>query len=380
VPSTSLPAQNQVDGDYVDEIGAPTTALTPRKRAVQLPIIDGFLWLVRIAAVLMIVIGAGNSLTSGRLSGQQWRDLVVFGIAQGSIYALIALGYTMVYGVLRFINFAHGEVFMVGAMTGFFVSDGLADTGLWQDYPFVALFFVLLCCMAASTVVALLLDRVCYRPLRGLPRLIPFITAIGASFFLQYAVAGLFGTSVKSYPHIEALDGALSYGGFRIQKVHLLVIAAALVMMLALYLYVEKTRAGRAMRAVSEDQEIARLMGIDVDRTIARVFAVGGAMAGAAGLLFALVFENVQFRTGFLPGIKAFTAAVLGGIGNIPGAMLGGLVLGSVESLGPSLVLSGLDIPSAHQLKDVVAFSVLVLVLIFRPTGLLGERVSDERA
>jgi branched-chain amino acid transport system permease protein len=351
------------------------------KRAVQLPIIDGFLWLVRIAAVVVIAWGAFNSLTSGRLSFEQWRNLVVVGIAQGSVYALIALGYTMVYGVLRFINFAHGEVFMIGAMTGYFVTDALSDTVLWRDYVWGALVIALVCCMATSTVVALLLERVCYRPLRGLPRLIPFITAIGASFFLQYAVAGLFGTQVKAYPNVEPLDGTIDLLGLiPIQKVHLLVIVAALLMMVGLYLYIEKTRAGKAIRAVAEDQEIARLMGINVDRTIAQVFAIGGALAGAAGLLFGLVFENVFFRTGFLPGIKAFTAAVLGGIGNIAGAVAGGLTLGSVESLGPSLILAGYDIPSPNQLKDVVAFSVLVLVLIFRPTGLLGERLSEERA
>ena len=347
------------------------------RRVLQLPVVDGFLWLVRILAVVLIAVGAFNSLTSARLSGQQWRDLVVFGIAQGSIYALIALGYTMVYGVLRFINFAHGEVFMIGAMTGYFVSRALSRTLLWEAQPFLALFIVLICCMTASALVAMLLERVAYRPLRGSPRLIPFITAIGASFFLQYAVAGLVGTDVKSYPSVDALSGSLTIGGVRILKVHLLVIVAALVMMAGLYLYVEKTKAGRSMRAVAEDQEIARLMGINVNRTIARVFVVGGAMAGAAGLLFGLVFQNVHFFSGFLPGIKAFTSAVLGGIGNIVGAMLGGLTLGSVESLGPSLVLVGLDIPSAHQLKDVVAFSTLVLVLIFRPTGILGERVSE---
>ncbi|MGH3648763.1 MAG: branched-chain amino acid ABC transporter permease [Micromonosporaceae bacterium] len=349
------------------------------KRAFQLPLVDGFLWLVRIAAIVVIVVGAYGSLTSARLSGQQWRDLVVFGLAQGSVYALIALGYTMVYGVLRFINFAHGEVFMIGALTGFFVSDGLARTSLWLAQPFVALFIVLICCMTVSALVALLLERVAYRPLRGLPRLVPFITAIGASFFLQYTIAGLFGRGVKAYPDVPVLSGSFMFLGFRILRVHLLVISVAVVMMIGLYLYIEKTQAGRAMRAVSEDQETARLMGIDVDRTIARVFAVGGGLAGAAGLLFGLVFQNVNFFSGFLPGIKAFTAAVLGGIGHPIGAMLGGLTLGSVESLGPSLVLVGLDIPSAHQLKDVVAFSVLVLVLIFRPSGILGERVSEER-
>lgn len=349
------------------------------KRAIQLPLVDSFLWLVRIAAIVIIVVGAYNSISSARLSGQQWRDLMVFGIAQGSVYALIALGYSMVYGVLRFINFAHGEVFMIGAMTGYFVSTGLASTPFWLAQPVLALLITLACCMTVSALLAMLLERVAYRPLRGLPRLIPFITAIGASFFLQYAVATLFGVGIKSYPAVPILQGSVTIPGFRIQKVHLVVIVVAVAMMVGLYLYLEKTRAGKAMRAVSEDQEIARLMGIDVDRTIARVFAVGGAMAGAAGLLFGLVFQNVHFFAGFLPGIKAFTAAVLGGIGNPVGAMLGGLVLGSVESTGPSLVLFGLGIPAAHQLKDVVAFAVLVLVLIFRPTGILGERVSEER-
>ena len=349
------------------------------KRAFQLPIVDGFLWLVRIAAIALILVGAFRSIASERLSGQQWRDLVVFGIAQGSVYALIALGYTMVYGVLRFINFAHGEVFMIGAMTGYFVTDGLARTALWEAAPFVSLFIALICCMTVSALVALLLERVAYRPLRGAPRLIPFITAIGASFFLQYTMASLFGTSVKAYPEVEVLSGSFTFLGFRVLRVHLLVIVAALLIMAGLYLYVEKTKAGKAMRAVAEDQETAKLMGINVDRTIARVFGIGGAMAGAAGLLFGLVFQNVHFLSGFLPGIKAFTAAVLGGIGNIPGAAVGGLTLGMVESMGPSLVLVGLAIPAAHQLKDVVAFVTLVLVLIFRPTGILGERVSEDR-
>lgn len=349
------------------------------KRA-RLSTVDAVLWIIRIAAIVGIVWGAFFSLTGGRLSIGDWRDLVVIGISQGSIYVLIALGYTMVYGVLRFINFAHGEVFMVGAMTGYFVSDALAGTFLWRDYAVLALLIVLLCCMATSTAVALVLERVCYRPLRGLPRLIPFITAIGASFFLQYAMAGLVGVDEKHYPRVEMLRGSLSFPGFSIRKTDLLVIIVATLVMLGLYLYVEKTRAGKAMRAVAEDQEIARLMGINVDRTIARVFAVGGTLAGAAGLLYGLSFQNVNFSTGFIPGIKAFTAAVLGGIGNIPGAMLGGLTLGTAESLGPSLVLTGHGIPSAHQLKDLVAFSVLVLVLIFRPSGLLGERVTEDRA
>jgi branched-chain amino acid transport system permease protein len=349
------------------------------KRVRRLTGIDIFLWVVRIAAVVFIVIGSVSSLTSGRLSAQQWRDLFVFGIAQGSVYALIALGYTMVYGVLRFINFAHGEVFMVGGMIGYVVASPLSRTNLWTEQPIVSVAIVLLAAMAASTGVAVLLERVAYRPLRGAPRLVPFITAIGASFFLQYAIAGLFGTGFKSYPAIEGLKGSLEFAGFRVLKTQALVIGLAVLAMGLLYLFIERTRAGRAIRAVSEDQETARLMGINVDRTISMVFAVGGAMAGVAGVMYGIVFGQIYFFSGFVPGIKAFTAAVLGGVGNLGGAFVGGMTLGGVESIGPSLVLTGLGIPSANQLKDVFAFITLVLVLIFRPTGILGERLSEER-
>ncbi len=351
-----------------------------RWSARRIDFVTVVLWLVRIAAVIVVIWGAYFSLTGGRLTVVQWRGLVLAGIAQGSVYALIALGYTMVYGVLGFINFAHGEVFMSGAMVGFVAADALARHGVWNSQPVLSLLIVLAVSMAVSTFVAVLLERVAYRPLRGAPRLIPLITSIGASFFLQYTFRGLFGPGIKTYPSVDVLQGQVSLLGVGVVKTQALTIVAAFAMMLGLYQFVERTKTGRAMRAVAEDKEIAALMGVDVDRTIVTTFAVGGAMAGAAGLLWALVFRSVFFFTGFLPGIKAFTAAVLGGIGNIVGAMIGGLLLGVFEALGPSMVLTGLGIPSAHQLKDVVAFTALVMVLIFRPSGVLGERLAEERA
>ncbi len=363
---------------------AETVKVTAR-RSVQLPFVDAFLWLIRIAALVALFWGAFRSL-SGRglvtLSSAQWRDNVVSGLSVGSVYALIALGYTMVYGVLRFINFAHGEVFMSGTMVGYFVAQALSGTGLWDgNMIFLALLIVLLSSMATATLIAMLLERVAYRPLRGKPRLIPFITAIGASFFLQYTFAGLFGVGVKNYPQVTQLSGRIGVSGLNfLLKTQAIVIVAALLMMAGLYLLVERTRTGKAIRAVAEDQETARLMGINVDRTIVLVFGIGGAMAGIAAFLFALAFGQAQPFIGFFPGITAFTASVLGGIGNIVGAMVGGLLIGLIEQVSPNLILSGLGIPAAFQLKGMVVFLALVVILIFRPTGILGERVPEERA
>jgi branched-chain amino acid transport system permease protein len=356
-----------------------TVPARPIRRAPRITPVGIFLWFLRIVALVVILYGSFQSIASGRLSAAQWRDLIVFGVSTGSVYALIALGYTMVYGVLRFINFAHGEVFMTGAMSAFLVANGLASTGLWASNPVLSLLIVLLASMATSTAVAVIVERVAYRPLRGTPRLIPLITSIGASFTLQYIVRGLVGPSTRAFPRVEQLRGTWNIFGLVVLKSQVVVIVAALLMMAALYMFVERTRTGRSMRAVSEDPETAALMGINVDRTIVTVFAVGGAMAGVAGALWGLVFPSLNFFSGFLPGIKAFTAAVLGGIGNIVGAMLGGVSLGVFESLGPSLVLAGYEIPAFSQLKDVVAYLALVLVLIFRPSGILGERLATER-
>ncbi|MGA7229249.1 MAG: branched-chain amino acid ABC transporter permease [Acidimicrobiia bacterium] len=356
-----------------------TVAPGPTKRASRVTPVFVFLWFLRGLAVAVILYGSYQSISSGRLTGSQWKDLLVFGVSTGSVYALIALGYTMVYGVLRFINFAHGEVFMTGAMVAFYVANGLSTTSLWVNSPVLSLLIVLVSSMLTSMTVAVVVERVAYRPLRGAPRLIPLITSIGASFTLQYIVRGLVGPSTKSFPRMEPLRGTFDIGGFVILRSQVVVILAALIMMAGLYFFVEKTRTGRAMRAVSEDPETAALMGINVDRTIVTVFGVGGAMAGVAGGLWGLVFPSINFFSGFLPGVKAFTAAVLGGIGNIVGAMLGGVSLGIFESVGPSLVLAGYNIPAFSQLKDVVAYSALVLVLIFRPSGILGERLARER-
>ncbi|NOZ49384.1 MAG: branched-chain amino acid ABC transporter permease [Chloroflexi bacterium] len=338
------------------------------------------MWLIGAALAVIVIYGAARTLAVGKYSSDVWRDFIIFGLAQGSVYALIALGYTLVYGILFMINFAHGEVFTGGVFTAYFVAVALANSGFSDEHWILSLLILLAVAVVVSMSVAVLLERIAYRPLRNAPRLVPLITAIGASFFLQYTYRGLYGSGVKTYPDIKQLSGTWVFFGIRILRTQAVVIVASVVLMVGLYIYVQRTKAGKAMRAVAEDKEAAALMGIDVDRVIVNTFALGGALAGAAGILYAMLFKQVNAFMGFIPGIKAFTAAVLGGIGNVPGAMLGGLFLGIVESLGPSLVLDGLGIRSPYQLKDAIAFLMLVLVLIFRPTGILGERLSEKKA
>jgi branched-chain amino acid transport system permease protein len=345
--------------------------------------IQTFLWTFRIVVVLVVVVGSILTLVGGKHGINTWIDLAVSGAALGSVYALIALGYTMVYGILRMINFAHGEVFMTGAFAGYFTGVFFEGTGLLNANPLTSLisvFVMIVVAASVSTGVAVLLERFAYRPLRNAPRLVPLISAIGASFFLQYTARGFFGPGIYGYPGITFLQEQAPIPFLRMQWVEVLVIVGAITMMTVLYLFVMRTKIGTAIRAVSEDKNTAALMGIDVNRTIVTTFAMGAAMAGAAGVLYALMFRQITFFVGFTPGIKAFTAAVLGGIGNIPGAMLGGLFLGEIESIGPVLFLTGLGVPSPNQLKDVIAFTMLVLVLVFRPSGILGERVTRDRA
>jgi branched-chain amino acid transport system permease protein len=339
---------------------------------------DVVVWLIGIIILVFVVYGSVVTLIAGNYTLENWISLTISGLAQGGVYALIALGYTIVYGILRMINFAHSEVFMSGPFTAVFLADALNRSGFMNRQPFISLALILALSMFVSMCIALLLERIAYRPLRTAPRLVPLITAIGASFFLQYTFRGLYGSGVKAYPDIAALAGDFTWGPIRILKTQLVVIIAAFVMMLILYGIVQLTKVGKAMRAVSEDKEVAALMGIDVDRIIVITFALGGASAGAAGILYALLFPVVNFFMGFFPGLKAFTAAVLGGIGSVPGAFIGGIVLGLLESLGPNLFLDGLGIPAPYQLKDAIAFAILVFILIFRPTGIIGERISSK--
>jgi branched-chain amino acid transport system permease protein len=272
-------------------------------------------------------------------------------------------------------------VYMAGAYSAVFLAHYLAGNGMLANHPVISILLLTLLSASVSMGIAVLLERIAYRPLRNAPRLVPLITAIGASFALQYTFRGFYGSEFRAYPEIPDLIVKISLIGFEVPIVQIVVIVSALFLMLGLYLFVERTKMGKAMRAVSEDKDVARLMGIDIDKIIVTTFAVGGGLAGAAGILNGLFRpQGVYFFMGFFPGLKAFTAAVLGGIGNVPGAMFGGLFLGVFESLGPNLILEGLGIPAANQLKDAFAFVMLVLILIFRPQGIFGERLAEKKA
>jgi branched-chain amino acid transport system permease protein len=352
-----------------------------QRRFQNIDFIGLVLWVFRAGIIVLVVWGTIATILDNPYSGRQWTDFVIFGIAQGSMYALIAIGYTLVYGVLFMINFAHGEFFMSGAMTStVFLMIPLKETGFLDRQPVLSLVLVMLLAMATAMGIAVLTERIAYRPLRKAPRLVPLITAIGASFFWQYFFRGLYGSQVIAVPEIDVLKGTVPFLGTSILKTHLLVIAVTIVMLIGLNFFIMRTRTGKSIRAVAEDKDTAALMGIDVDRAVTITFATGAAMAGVASVLYAVVFRQVHYFMGFFPGLKAFTAAVLGGIGSVPGAAVGGLFLGMVESVGPSLFLEGLGIPAAHQLKDVIAFTMLVLVLIFRPQGIMGERLAEKKA
>ena len=310
-------------------------------------------------------------------------QVLLDGLILGFMYALIALGYTMVYGVLEFINFAHSEIFILGAFVGVEILLTLKSAGLLDVLPWVLVLLLALAAgMLASGLAAVAVERVAYRPLRHAPRLIPLISAIGVSFFLQDLIR-LFESIWRNsfnlvYPTMDALNQRFELTPtIDVSVKSLVVIVAALLMLWALYVIVNRTKIGTAIRAVAEDQAAASLMGINVNRMISLTFLIGGAMGGAAGVLFGVQYGLINPYTGFIPGLKAFTAAVLGGIGNIPGAMMGGLVLGLLEAFAASYLSLLTGGAFGAEYKDIFAFSILILILIFRPKGLLGEVVRE---
>ncbi len=290
------------------------------------------------------------------------------GLAVGGIYALVALGYTMVYGILKLINFAHGDLFTIGAYLGltFLVSAGLM--GALPVELAILVVFIMVACLVA--LIGFVLERTAYRPLRTANRLSAVVSALGASIFFQNAIMLLYGARFFVYPEEVRPSFMITIFGMTIPGVRILVIVTCLCLMFALYLFVNRTRTGAAMRAVAIDQGAARLMGINVNRIISIVFMIGPGLGGAAGMMVGIYYGQIDFVMGWNYGLKAFTAAILGGIGNIPGAMLGGLLLGVIEAMSAAYI--------AAAWKDVIAFGVLICILIIRPTGILGERVADK--
>jgi branched-chain amino acid transport system permease protein len=307
------------------------------------------------------------------LTREFWAS-TIDGITLGSIYALIALGYTLVYGVLRLINFAHAEIFMIGTFATYGLVTAVGITSPLTGFALVLMLLAAAVVSAgASGLSAVVLERVAYRPLRkrGAGQLSALISAIGASLFLQQLFALQWADRV-TIPRVMEKSVLFEIGSGTVRSDKALIVVGALVMMFVLDRFVNRTRFGRGIRATAQDPETAVLMGVNIDRVIMLTFLVGGAMAGIAGMLYMIYFEGSKFSVGFILGIKAFTAAVLGGIGNLRGALVGGLTLGLVESYGASIL--------GAQWKDVIAFVVLVVVLMFRPTGILGEKLGRARA
>jgi branched-chain amino acid transport system permease protein len=285
---------------------------------------------------------------------------LVNGVSLGSIYALIALGYTMVYGIVKLINFAHGDVFMVGAFIGFY-SITILDLGIFPS---------LLLSMVACAIFGVLIERIAYKPLRNATRIAALITAIGVSLFIEYGMIYIRGAQPEAYPNNIVQLKSLELFGVKISGQSMLILGVSIVLMILLQFIVHKTKIGKAMRAVSHDMDAARLMGINVNNTISATFAIGSALAGAAGVIFGVYYTKIEPLMGIIPGLKAFVAAVLGGIGIIPGAMVGGLLLGVIEALVSAAGFS--------LWRDGVAFVVLILILIFKPAGLFGKNVREK--
>jgi branched-chain amino acid transport system permease protein len=298
---------------------------------------------------------------------------IINGLVLGSMYALVALGYTMVYGIINLINFAHGEVLMVGALTSWTVVSLLADSGL----PGWAMLLIsLVCAIVVCSVLNFAIEKVAYRPLRNAPRLAPLITAMGVSLLLQTLAMIIWKPNPKPYPILLPSE-PINLGGPVISVVQIMILVTTAVILVALLWLVNKTKLGRAMRATAENPRVAALMGVRPDMVISATFIIGAALAAVAGVMWAANYGTVQHAMGFLPGLKAFTAAVLGGIGNLAGAMVGGVLLGLIEALGAGYLgdLTG-GVLGSHY-ADIFAFVALILVLTLRPSGLLGERVAD---
>lgn len=294
---------------------------------------------------------------------------IINGLTVGGVYALIALGYTMVYGILELINFAHGEIYMLGAYLGIiffalFTALGLTSVSLSLSLALTLVLSIFFCSAYGFTI-----ERIAYRPLRNAPRLSPLISAIGVSIFLQNYVMITQGATDKVFPHLFGAGGFDVFGA-RITYLQVSIIAVSFLMMAALHLYVTRSRMGKAMRATAQDKVMASLVGINVDSIISLTFIIGSALAAVAGIMVAMYYGLVNYFIGYTAGIKAFTAAVLGGIGSIPGAMFGGIFLGLVESLGASYLSS--------EYKDAYAFAVLIVILLIRPSGIFGSRVDEK--
>jgi len=297
---------------------------------------------------------------------------IINGLSLGGIYALIALGYTMVYGIIELINFAHGDVYTLGTFTALAVLTGLGVSGELHGPALVGVVAVtLVASMLLCGVVGMLIERLAYRRLRSAPRLAPLITAIGVSFILENVMQLWRGPSPVPFPQVVP-NPSMNFGGVDVSAKQVMVIVLAIAMMIALQTFIYNTKMGKAMRATAQDRDAAQLMGININTTIAVTFLIGSALAGAAGFVSGVYYGTTWFFNGFEAGLKAFTAAVLGGIGNIAGAMLGGFLIGLIEAMGTQYI------PQGAQWSNVVVFSVLVLVLIFRPSGLLGESLPEK--
>ena len=300
---------------------------------------------------------------------------IINGLVLGSMYALVALGYTMVYGVLNLINFAHGDVLMVGAMAGLSILKLLQVVA--PGLPGIAMLLIaIIGAIPVCIAVNVLIERIAYRRLRNAPRLAPLITAIGVSILVQTFAMMIWGRSPVSFPPIMPTV-PVQIGGAVISQIQILLLVLATIAMIGLVLLVEKTKMGRAMRATAENPRVAGLMGVDSNKVIVATFAIGAALAAIAGVMWTANYSSAQFAMGFVPGLKAFSAAVLGGIGNIYGAMVGGILLGLIESLGAGYIGDFTGGILGSQYQDIFAFIVLIIVLTLRPSGIMGERVAD---